>query len=175
MRAGFVSGDAEVIKLDARDLRILAVLQEEGRISNRDLAMRVGLSPSSCLVRVRRLEKSRVIRAYNAKLDLSRVSSSVQCIALIKLAHHGSGAFQHFVREVKRLPEIVECLMLSGQYDFMVRTVCRDIARYNALNDRLLSLGVGVESIGSYIVMEESKGFTNVSLDTLIDDPPAKR
>ena len=60
--------------------------------------------------------------------------------------------------------------MLSGQYDFMLKIVCSDISRYNAINDRLLGLGVGVDSIGSYVVMEESKGFAGVELRTLVGD-----
>ena len=161
-----------MIKLDERDLKILAVMQAEGRISNRDLAARVGLSPSSCLVRVKRLEKARVIRSYHARVDVPRVARSIQCIAMVKLAHHGSGAFQSFAAAVRRLPEVVECLMLSGQYDFMIRTVCGDISRYNALNDRLLALGV--DSISSYVVMEESKAFTAVDLATLYEDAPGE-
>lgn len=157
-----------MVELDSRDIEILKVLQEEGRITNRDLAARVGLSPSTCLVRVRRLEKSRVIRSYHARLDLSRIAPSIQCIALVKLSHHGSGVFQKFSSAARRLPEVVECLMLSGHYDFMVKVVCTDIARYNALNDRLLSLGVGVDSISSYVVMEESKPHAGAALDTLI-------
>lgn len=162
-----MTGSDPVIKLDERDLKILAILQGEGRISNRDLAARVGLSPSSCLARVRRLEKLRVIRAYHARVDVSRVARSIQCVAMVKLARHGSGAFQAFAAAVRQLPEVVECLMLSGQYDFMIKAICRDIERYNALNDRLLGLGVGVDSISSYVVMEESKTFTAVDLDTL--------
>ncbi len=163
-----------VIRLDERDLKILTILQAEGRISNRDLALRVGLSPSSCLARVRRLEKSRVIRAYHARVDLARIARSIQCIAMIKLAHHGSGAFQSFAAAVRRLPEVVECLMLSGQYDFMLKVFCSDIARYNEINDRLLGLGVGVDSISSYVVMEESKNFNGVELETLVGEAQEK-
>ncbi len=164
-----------MIPLDARDLAILSVLQENGRISNRDLAARVDLSPSACLVRVRRLEKARVIRAYHARLDLSKVARSIQCLAMVKLAHHGRGAFRSFAAEARRLPEVVEVLMLSGQVDFMVKVVCSDIARYNVINDRLLDLGVEVDSISSYVVMEESKALAGIDLATLLDGTEGDR
>lgn len=158
-----------MVNLDQRDVAILTVLQEHGRITNRDLAIRVGLSPSACLARVRRLEKAKVIRAYQARLELSRITRFIQCIAMVRLERHGSDAFHNFVLAVRRLPEVVECLMLSGQYDFLIKVVCRDIARYNELSDHLLSLDVGIASIGSYVVMEESKLPTGVVLDTLIE------
>ncbi|GJL82724.1 MAG: leucine-responsive regulatory protein [marine bacterium B5-7] len=157
-----------MVKLDQLDIDILTVLQEDGRISNRRLAARVGLSASACLARVRRLEKSKVIRAYHGRIDVARLAPSIQCVALIKLDHHGSGAFARFSSAMRRQSEVVECLMLSGQYDFMLKVICRDIARYNELNDQLLALGVGIESVSSYIVMEETKLFAGVPLDALI-------
>ena len=162
-------GAREVIKLDERDIQILSVLQHDGRIKNRELAIRVGLAPSSCLARVRRLEKAHVIRSYGARVDASRVARNVQCVAMIKLARHGGGAFQSFATELRKIPEVVECLMLSGAYDFLVRVVCADITRYNAINDRLLRFGVAVESISSFVVMEQTKAFAGVPLKALID------
>jgi DNA-binding Lrp family transcriptional regulator len=156
-----------LIEIDARDIDILNVLQAEGRITNRDLAIRVGLSPSACLSRVKRLEKARVIRSYHARLELARVARSIQCIAMVKLARHGSGAFQAFAGTARSLPEVIEVLMLSGQYDFMIRVVCADIGRYNAISDRLLARDAGVESISSYVVMEETKPLSGVPLAAL--------
>jgi len=158
-----------LIRIDELDIAILTVLQVEGRITNRDLAVRVGLSPSSCLARVRRLEKARVIRSYHARIELSRIARSIQCVAMVRLAHHGSGAFQAFSAAVRRLPEVIECLMLSGQYDFLLKVVCPDIERYNAFNDRLLALRVGIDSISSYVVMEETKPFAGVALESLVE------
>jgi DNA-binding Lrp family transcriptional regulator len=159
-----------VVKLDQRDIEILSILQQNGRIKNSELAVRVGLAPSSCLARMRRLEKARVIRSYHARLDVNRIARNVQCVVLIKLGRHGSGAFHSFASELRKIPEVVECLMLSGAFDFLVKVVCADMGRYNVINDRLLNFGVAVESVSSYVVMEQTMPYSGIALETLTDD-----
>ncbi|MCC5872869.1 MAG: Lrp/AsnC family transcriptional regulator [Gammaproteobacteria bacterium] len=153
------------MELDRTDQRILRVLQVNGRISNRDLAERVALSPSACLKRVRRLEQAGVIRGYRADLDLSRVRDSVTVSAEVTLGRHQVADFARFESELAAIPEVVEACQISGRFDFLVTFVCRDIDHYRELTDGLLDGDSGVSTITSNIRMKVSKGFAGYPLD----------
>lgn len=152
------------MELDRTDQRILRVLQVNGRISNRDLAERVALSPSACLKRVRRLEQAGVIRGYRADLDLSRVRDSVTVSAEVTLGRHQVADFARFESELAAIPEVVEACQISGRFDFLVTFVCRDIDHYRELTDSLLDGDSGVSTITSNIRMKVSKSFAGYPL-----------
>lgn len=155
------------LKIDKIDFKILQTLQKNGRITNQDLAEKVCLSPSSCLQRVRRLEKEQVIQSYHARLDLSRIARHIMCIATVSLKNHTQQEFKAFEQLIGSIAEIVECYTVSGESDFLIRIICADMNRYLEINDELVSSSSYQVTINSYVVMKENKAFEAVELNTL--------
>lgn len=124
-------------ELDAMDLRILAELQADGRMTNVDLAQRVGLSAPPCLRRVRRLEEAGVIRGYHADLDASALEFEVTFFAIVGLESQKQAVLDAFEAQVTAWPEVRECHMIRGGGDFLLRLVARDTAHENELTSRL--------------------------------------
>ncbi len=144
-------------KLDRTDLNILRELQQNAKISNVELARRVHLSPTPCLERVRRLEKNHFINGYRTELNPQKLSASLLSFVEIKLNHTSKDVFIEFKNAVKLLPEILECHLVSGDFDYLLKTRVADMAAYRELlADTLLTLP-GVSSSRSYMVMEEVK------------------
>ena len=117
-----------MVKLDAIDWRILKVMQSEGRISNLDLAERVGLSPTPCGRRLRRLEETGVITGYAARIDPVMLGLGISVIVTVRLTRQGSDDVSGFLEAVKRQPEITECLLVTGSLDYVLRLRVRDVA-----------------------------------------------
>jgi Lrp/AsnC family leucine-responsive transcriptional regulator len=127
--------------LDAIDRRILAALQENGRLTNVELADRVGLSPSPCLRRLRRLEASGVIRAYRALLDPLSLGLALTVFVELKVGRHSRENADALEAALAAIPEVVACHMVSGTADFLIEVVARDLAAYERiLSERLLVL-----------------------------------
>ncbi|MCX8134993.1 MAG: Lrp/AsnC family transcriptional regulator [Roseococcus sp.] len=124
-------------QLDAMDLRILAELQADGRITNVELAQRVGLSAPPCLRRVRRLEEAGVIRGYHAELDPTALGFEVTFFAIVGLESQKQSVLDAFEAEVTAWPEVRDCHMIRGGGDFLLRLVARDTAHENELTARL--------------------------------------
>jgi DNA-binding Lrp family transcriptional regulator len=124
-------------ELDAMDRRILAELQGDGRMTNVELAQRVGLSAPPCLRRVRRLEEAGVIRGYHAELDASALDFDVTFFAIVGLESQKQAVLDAFEAQVTAWPEVRECHMIRGGGDFLLRLVARDTAHENALTERL--------------------------------------
>jgi len=123
--------------LDAIDLRILAELQADGRITNVDLAQKVGLSAPPCLRRVRRLEETGVLRGYHAEVEPAALGFEVTFFALVGLESQKQAILDAFEREAAAWPEVRECHMIRGGGDFLLRLVARDTAHENELTARL--------------------------------------
>ncbi len=153
-------------KLDQVYLRILEVLQRQGRISNHKLAEAVALSASPVLERVRKLESSGIVRAYGADVDLSKVCSSVQVWADVSLECY-SRQFRAFDNAVAEIPEIVECYKVTGSLDYMLRFVCVDTDAYFALTDNMMKRNLGIAKIETRVVIERSKQFSGYPIRTL--------
>ena len=128
---------APAAELDAVDLQILAELQRDGRITNVELARRVGLSAPPCLRRVRRLEEEGVIRGYHADLSPAALGYDITFFALVGLESQKEAVLTDFERMVTSWPEVRECHMIRGGGDFLLRLVARDTAHENALTARL--------------------------------------
>ena len=124
------------ISLDALDSRILAALQEDGRLSNVELAERVGLSPSPCLRRVKRLEEEGYIAGYKAKVDRRRLGLGMTVFVGVKFDSHRDANAAPSRRRCRRLPEVVACHMVSGEADFLLEVVVADLAAYDAFLSR---------------------------------------
>jgi DNA-binding Lrp family transcriptional regulator len=165
---GLMKDNDTSLKLDHLDLKILAKLQADARITNQELADAVGLSPSPCLQRVKRLERAGIIALYQAQIDLSKVCRHVDVIAAVTLNSHGLEDFNEFERMVAGMRHVVECTKLSGTIDYLVRFVCPDIGSYQMLSDELLKLGPKVGNLSSYIVLKAVKPFRGVVLDDLV-------
>ncbi|WP_076860182.1 Lrp/AsnC family transcriptional regulator [Bradyrhizobium mercantei] len=144
-------------ELDRIDRRILRVLQEDGRIQNVDLAKKVGLSPSPCLRRVRMLEDSGVIERYVALLDASKIGVGMTVFARVWLKAQDAQTVQTFTEEVQRLPQIVECHLMAGDCDFLLRVVTADLQAYRQFQIDHLTKIKGVQSVKTEIPMQKIK------------------
>ena len=155
----------QAVQIDRFDRRILEVLQENGRISNQELADRIGLSPSPCLRRVRALEASGVIAGYRAVLDAQRLGLSLMALIHISMDRHTPERFANFEARVAALPEVLECLLITGQdADYQLKVIVRDMDAYQALLlDRITRIE-GVSGVHSSFVMRRVIDKTAVPL-----------
>ena len=144
-------------KLDRIDKNILIELQNNGRLSNVELSKRVGLSPTPCLERVKRLEQDRVITGYSANLNPQILNVSLLVFVEISLSRTGPDVFEEFSKAVMNIDVIQECHLVSGSFDFLLKTRVSDMQAYrNLLGDTLLTLP-SVSDSKTYVVMEEVK------------------
>ena len=147
-------------KLDRTDRLILQSLQQDGRISNVALARKVNLSTTPCLERVRRLERQGYIRGYTALLEPRLVDAGLLVFVEIDLLRTSPGAFRDFRREAMKLRELLECHLVSGNFDYLLKARVKDMQEYrNLLGEKILALP-GVSDSRSYVVMEEVKEST---------------
>lgn len=145
------------MKLDARDIAILKVLSGDGRITNAELAEKVGLSASPCWERVRRLERTGIIEGYGARFALKKLGPAITVFVTVELTDHTAQAFRVFERHVGKLPEITACWALGGGFDYVMQVVARDIDAYQALMDGLLEADVGLARYFTYVVTKSVK------------------
>lgn len=148
---------ARVNKLDAIDRRILRTLQKNGRMQNIELAEQVGLSPSPCLRRVKMLEESGVIERYVALVDASKIGMGLTVFARVWLTSQHAETVDHFTEEVKRLPQVVECHLMAGDCDFLLRIVAADLDAYRKFQVDHLTRIKGVQSVKTEIPMQKIK------------------
>lgn len=150
--------------LDRTDRRILECLQADGRISNVDLARKVNLTPTPCIERVKRLEKQGYILGYTALLDPQKVGASLLVFIEIDLSHNSPDGFKRFREEARQLPEVMDCHLVSGNFDYLIKARVSDMKAYRELlGDKILSLP-SVKASRSYVVMEEIKETLNLPL-----------
>ncbi|MBP2295511.1 MULTISPECIES: Lrp/AsnC ligand binding domain-containing protein [Azospirillum] len=144
-------------ELDKFDRRILAILQVDGRVSTVELAERVGLSPTTTGERLRRLQKDGYITGFGARLDPHRLGFGLLVFVEVLLDKTTPDVFDKFAQAVRDMPEVLECHMVAGGFDYLVKTRVADMASYRRfLGDILLSLP-GVRETRTYAVMEEVK------------------
>lgn len=145
------------MQLDAVDVGILRALQENGRLTNVELADKVGLSPSPCLRRVKALEAGGVIRGYHAALDRNELGLGLTVFVGVKVAHRPGKSSPTFWDAIQALPEVVSCHLVSGEADFLLQIVVPDLAAYERLLlDRLLTLP-GVSDVRSNFAIKTIK------------------
>ena len=145
---------SEAFKIDRLDLRILAQLQKNGRMTNVDLADAVGLSPSPCLIRVKRLEQAGYIAGYGAHLRLEKLGDTLTVFTEVTLQDHHREDFDRFVAAIRNVDEIVECHLASGGYDYLLKFITRGVNHYQSIIEALLARNVGIEKYFSYIVIK---------------------
>ena len=157
---------------DAIDRRILEVIQEEARISNADLAARVGLSPSPCWRRVRALEDAKVIRRYVTLVDAEAIGLPINVFATVTLEKQVERALERFERAVAERPEVMECYLMTGEFDYLLRVVVPSLGAYERfLMDHLTRIE-GIASIKSSFALKQVRYKTALPLAHIRDRAP---
>ena len=146
-----------MIELDDFDRKILRVLAADGRISNLDLAARIGLSASACLRRVQALEKSGAIRGYRAVLDPAVFGGGFLAYVLVGLSRHTRAEQRAFEAAIANAPQVRECHNITGAFEYLLRIEAADLAAYKHFHTEVLGALPQVTTITSYIVMESAK------------------
>lgn len=146
------------MRLDARDLDILRVLSSKGRITKAALAERVGLSPTPCWERLKKLEKAGVIESYRANINLRKIGPHVTIFVAAELNDHTAASFQTFEAAMQRYDEVTACWALGGGFDYILQIVTRDIDAYQRLIDAMLDARIGLARYFTYVVTKPVKG-----------------
>jgi Lrp/AsnC family leucine-responsive transcriptional regulator len=145
------------MELDAIDRNIIRALQENGRLSNQELSERVGLSPSPCLRRLRALENAGVIEGYAARVSQNAVGLPVSVFVSVKLEHQIEEQLDRFEATLSKCPEVLECYLMTGPRDYLLRIVARDLADYERFLKETLTRIPGVASIESSFALRQVK------------------
>jgi len=144
------------MQLDRYDLQILNILQEDGRISNQELADRIGLSASPCLRRVKALEEAGLITGYHAVLDAKKMGLSLLALIHISMDLHTPERFNNFEKMIARIPEVLECLLITGQdADYQLKVVVKDMDAYQDLLLNRITRISGVTGVHSSFVLRQ--------------------
>jgi DNA-binding Lrp family transcriptional regulator len=162
-------------EFDAADLRILSALQQNADLDNQELARRVNLTPAPCLRRVRRLKADGVIRQTVALLDPHALGMAVEVYAFVALENQRTAAGAQFETLLRRRPEVVECVRLSGNYDYMLRVVVTSIEAYSTFMDRNVLALSSVRSVNSSFGLGVLKRTTALPLPAPRRSPHARR
>ncbi len=144
-------------KLDKTDLHILKILQENSKITNLELSKRIGLSPAPTLERVKKLESRNVIESYHAKINPEALQLDVQTFVLIDLAWNKENAHELFIESIKEIPEIVECYLITGEADALIKIICEDITTYEQILFTALSKIEVIERMKTLITLSQVK------------------
>ncbi len=161
-----MEGEQKVSKrLDRIDRRILALLQTKGRISYVDLAEQVGLSTSPCLERVKRLERGGYIQGYQARLDADKLGAALLVFVEISLNYTSGKVFEEFRSAVRLWPEIQECHLVSGDFDYLLKIRIADMAAYRALLGDIIHTLPGVRDSRTLVAMETVKETCDLALN----------
>lgn len=155
------------MKLDRYDREILRILQEEGRISNQELADRIGLSPSPCLRRVQAIEKAGLITGYRALVDAKALGLSLLALIQISMDQHIPERFENFESKIRAIPEVLECLLITGQdADYQLKVVVRDMDAFQELLLNRITRISGVSGVHSSFVLRRVVDKTSVPIET---------
>ncbi len=151
--------------LDQIDRRLLAELQDEGRVTNVELAQRVGLTAPPCLRRVRSLEESGVIKGYHAELDGAKLGFSITVFALVSLKSQAEESLRQFEDHMRTLAEVRECHMLNGEIDFILKIVSQDLQSFQEFLTSKLTPAPNVASVKTSLTIRTAKQLPGVPLD----------
>lgn len=159
-----------VPKLDRIDIRILAELQRNSDQTNVALAEAVGLSPSPCLARVKRLKQAGYVTGYHARLNLAKLVEHVTVFTEVTLADHRLEDFVRFEAEIRRYDSLLECHLVSGGYDYLLKFMTRSVLRYQETMEDILARRIGVDKYFSYIVIKSILVRDGAPITTLLDE-----
>jgi Lrp/AsnC family transcriptional regulator of ectoine degradation len=158
-------------KLDAIDLKILDAIQRDGRITKLALAEQVGLSPTPCWMRLRKLEKAGIVSGYHARIAMRVVAPVATVLMEVTLASHRQADFDRFERVIRDIPEIVACWSVGGGVDYVLKVMARDIDAYQRLVDGLLDREIGIDRYFTYIVTKTVKEEIALPIADLLPAP----
>ena len=144
-------------KLDKTDLKILHILQENSKITNLDLSKKIGLSPAPTLERVKKLENTENIQSYHAKVNQQAIGLNVKTFVQVSLAWQKDNALNNFMAKVQEIDEIVECYIITGEADFLMKIVCKDIPTYEQLLFKTLSQIEEIERLKTLMTLSTIK------------------
>jgi Lrp/AsnC family leucine-responsive transcriptional regulator len=144
-------------KFDKIDLKIMKILQENSKITNLDLSKKIGLSPAPTLERVKKLELSGIIKSYHALVDTQAIGLSVKTFVLVSLAWQKENALNAFLEKIKQIEEITECYIITGEADFLIKIVCKDIPTYEKLLFKTLSQIEEIERLKTLMTLSTVK------------------
>ncbi|GLQ77653.1 AsnC family transcriptional regulator [Mesorhizobium huakuii] len=159
-------------KLDAIDLKILDAIQRDGRITKLALAEQVGLSPTPCWMRLRKLEKAGIVSGYHARIAMRVVAPVATVLMEVTLASHRQADFDRFERVIRDIPEIVACWSVGGGVDYVLKVMARDIDAYQRLVDSLLEREIGIDRYFTYIVIKTVKDDVALPVADLLPASP---
>lgn len=154
----------EIVRLDDTDRRLLRALQADGRISNQELAQRCNLSPSACSDRLRRLREQGVVTGFAARLDPAKIDRSLLIFVEVVLDRTTSDVFDAFAAAARRSPDVLECFMVAGGFDYLIKARVRDMEAYRAFLGEVLVRMPGVRETRTYAVLEEIKADAPLAL-----------
>jgi Lrp/AsnC family transcriptional regulator of ectoine degradation len=157
------------MKLDEFDIRILIALQRDGRMTKLRLAEEIGLSPSPCWARLRRLEQAGIIRAYHADVVIERLAKASIVFVEVTLKTHAAHDFMRFEQAIQQVPEVVECHATGGGFDYLLKIVTADIEHYQGLIEELLGAEIGINRYFTYIVTKPVKRFLGYPIERLLN------
>lgn len=160
------------IKLDRIDINILAQLQRNARLTNIALASAVALSPSPCLLRVKRLEEAGYITSYNARIDLAKLGETITVFTEVTLNDHHREDFVKFEAAIRTVDEVIECHLISGGYDYLLKFITRGVAHYQSVIEDILERDIGVAKYFSYIVIKSPIEKLHYPLAKLVNVEP---
>jgi Lrp/AsnC family transcriptional regulator of ectoine degradation len=162
------------VRLDAIDLRILDAIQRDGRITKLKLADMVGLSPTPCWMRLRKLQEAGIVSGYHAKVSVRAIAPVALVLMEVTLRTHRQADFDRFERVIRDLPEIVACWSVGGGVDYLLKVMTRDIDAYQRLVDGLLEREIGIDRYFTYIVTKTVKEEAALPLTELlpVEDRP---
>jgi len=155
---------ARPLELDRIDRAILRELQRDGRLPNVELARRVGLSATPCLERVKRLERNGFIRGYSARVAPDKLRAGLLVFVEIRLTRTSPDVFEEFKSAVIDLPQVLECHLVSGDFDYLLKARVADMVAYRKLLGETLLTLPGVSGSRTYVVMEEVKESTEIAI-----------
>ncbi len=157
-------------KLDRIDLKILTELQRNGRITNVELAELVALSPSPCLMRVKKLQKAGYITGYSARIDVAKLGETLTVFTEFTLKNHRQIDFARFQEELEQVDSCVECHLVSGGYDYLAKFVTGSISDYQTVIEGLIDRGLGIDKYFSFVVMKTPFAKSQIPLLRLFAD-----
>ncbi|MGA1805062.1 Lrp/AsnC family transcriptional regulator [Rhizobium sp. HT1-10] len=155
------------MKLDRTDIRILSEMQKNGRITNVELAELVHLSPSPCLMRVKRLQTEGYIEGYSAQINLGKLGQTLTVFTEITLKNHRQVDFARFLTVVGKIDQVVECHLVSGGYDYLVKFITAGIGEYQIIMERLTDMDVGIDKYFSFVVLKSPIVKSHIPLTSL--------
>ena len=144
-------------KLDRIDLKILEILQDNSKITNLDLSKKIGLSPAPTLERVKKLEQTGVVESYHAQVNPQSIGLNVQTFVLVSLAWQKENALNNFLDKIKSIDEIIECYIITGEADFLIKIICKDIPTYEQLLFKTLSQIEEIERLKTLMTLSTVK------------------